>query len=282
MEFRYLRLFDRSDVFGERLPSDLVDELEIPIPPDPAEQFLVDHSDKHDFHEVYGDLDLHAMEWFLEDIPTSRLLTCTTKSASYERYVQETSGYFAEGLSLWEKRNHRPKDTAHWREHRTWSRPPVLLEHPLIDNGSLHLVEGHTRVGALRGLHAYDPSMTLETHKCWVGRARAHPVPNQWRQVLKRRHLNFRDWLSVGSEEESPRGRARSLVLNLEGVLRYYESTNARDLEGLMEMARQGLAHPERRYGGYSHEEMHELIGVLPGLHAEYLEEVESWFEEDS
>jgi len=47
-------------------------------------------------------------------------------------------------------------------------------------------------------------------------------------------------------------------------------------------MARQGLALPERRYGGHSHEEMHEFIGVLPGLHAEYLEEVESWFEEDS
>lgn len=74
----------------------------------------------------------------------------------------------------------------------------------------LHLVEGHTRVGALAGFlkNVHDPApVTLaETHLCWIGRpGRPQPIAD-WRAVRRVYPLSFLSWLC----EDSQGGRMRA------------------------------------------------------------------------
>ncbi len=67
----------------------------------------------------------------------------------------------------------------------------------------IHLVEGHTRYGALRGLVEAGVVGEDSLHEVWIGEPALSPASDgPWREVLKREHVRFHDWLmdQIGSE----------------------------------------------------------------------------------
>jgi hypothetical protein len=73
----------------------------------------------------------------------------------------------------------------------------VALRGDLIrSDRRIHLVEGHTRYGALRGLVETGVVSEDSLHAIWIGEPA--PVPDDdgpWRDVLKREHMPFLEWL---------------------------------------------------------------------------------------
>ncbi len=63
-----------------------------------------------------------------------------------------------------------------WKTRQTWVRPPVMVERILLGLGDgLHLVEGHTRLGALRGQLQAGTVKEGTRHLVWVGSPVATP-----------------------------------------------------------------------------------------------------------
>ncbi|MFF2167629.1 hypothetical protein ACFVWP_44300 [Streptomyces sp. NPDC058175] len=135
-------------------------------PDDVLRDFLFEHGDHSPFVDDYGHLDLSAITWTLETIPTADFYTMPTGES--EAGLIE---HFAQHPVYWV--TVRPPGVGrHWEEHGTWLRPPLLIDRRLLNLGSsgLQVLEGRTRVGVLRGrlreqLHA------APEHQTWVGRS---------------------------------------------------------------------------------------------------------------
>ena len=70
---------------------------------------------------------------------------------------------------------------------------------------SLHLVEGHTRTGALRGLVESGVLPPSSAHQVWVGEMGQPEAPEErWRELLRTERMPFLDWLTgrVGDDGE--------------------------------------------------------------------------------
>jgi hypothetical protein len=135
-------------------------------PKEVVDQFLFDHGTNEGFRRQYGDLDLSALRWKLEMLSASEL-------ASAGVYFG-----FADWLHNVEADPHehigrRPERRAAWAESGSWRVPPILLDRSLLERGGhgFHLVEGHTRVGTLRGLLALGDLEPGSVHRAWVGTA---------------------------------------------------------------------------------------------------------------
>lgn len=155
---------------GGRLPIELLRPLGLPIPDDVLEQFCSDHATNCDFQEQYGHLNLRIMSWQLQELRASQI----AKATVFEEFRRWTSGvtnrlrHFEE--DGWSCIDVRPNVVEHWREHRTWIRPPVFLAGELVGRGpDLHLVEGHTRFGVLIGLLQAGALSAESIHRAWVG-----------------------------------------------------------------------------------------------------------------
>ena len=63
-----------------------------------------------------------------------------------------------------------PRDAvvSHWKKHSTWVAPPVFLQN-VVNLGPLRLIEGHTRLGTLRGTLEHGVISAESLHSAWVG-----------------------------------------------------------------------------------------------------------------
>jgi hypothetical protein len=168
-----LRDFDKYPRPGEGVDPDeswrkfrhSAEALAINWPDEVLRQFVFDHGRLTEFEEQYGHLDLSKLCWQLRDVFVSQLVQASThpelggrssdvaKDLSYYRTLYKESG-----VNL-------PDSTA-------WLVPPVFVERSLIsdnDDGQLHLVEGHTRLGFLRAMSASGSVSPDGYHLAWVG-----------------------------------------------------------------------------------------------------------------
>src|ERR1035438_8105247 len=85
-------------------------------------------------------------------------------------------------------------------------RSPIMMRGELVGSAaSLHLVEGHTRTGALRGLVESGVLPPSSAHQVWVGeRGQAEAPEERWRELLRTERMPFLDWLTgrVGDDGE--------------------------------------------------------------------------------
>lgn len=152
---------------GDHWPGFLADPRVASLgwPTEVVQQFLFDHGKNADFLDQYGHLELETVEWTLDAL------------AGVE--FQVASCY--EGFQAWfdgaerDPEHHlgmRPADRAHWTEFDTWRVPPVLLDPVLLraSKAGLHIVEGHTRIGILRGRIRLGQTPAQATHTAFVGR----------------------------------------------------------------------------------------------------------------
>ncbi|MFJ3099132.1 hypothetical protein [Streptomyces hydrogenans] len=134
-------------------------------PDDVLEQFLYDFGDNPAFVNDYGSVDLRAIQWRLETVPSADFHEMPT-GATDAGCIEE----FAEKPVHWVKV--RPPEVGRqWEEHGTWLRPPLLIDRCLLDPSSsgLQVVEGRTRVGVLRG-RLREGLHVASHHQAWVGR----------------------------------------------------------------------------------------------------------------
>ena len=218
MRFANLRYFARTA--AGTLDPQAVHALKFPMPEDVLEQFVVDHSLSHEFQDKYADLDLYGIAWAIVDLPVPQITACTSK---FDDYVDEVAAIIRENVAERPLPHMSAESSAAWFNSGTWLRSPVFLEAVVLGSSTLHLVEGHTRVGVLKGL--LDMSVPVRTnHRCWVGRKSPAPVGFDWVEALEDYPLSFRSWLFEAIGEKCSRGQVASKLLESESRLRYTHS----------------------------------------------------------
>jgi hypothetical protein len=188
------------------VPMEVLRSLALPMPDDVLEQFVFDHGTKDHVQRQYGHLDLHAIRWEQLALPAFEILACsvyTSFTDFVEAVADQTRIVHAKG---WADVCLSPWAANHWQRHGTWMRSPVLMRGELAGSASaLHLVEGHTRLGALRGLVESGELSPSSAHQVWVGEGF---LPGEadalWREVLRTERMPFLDWLMgrVGDDGE--------------------------------------------------------------------------------
>jgi hypothetical protein len=187
----------RQEARESSVPEDIIRQLGIPMDEDVLEQFIIDHGTNEEFQQQFGNLDIHQIEWRLVPTAASDILSASifepfkdmvSSAADLTRVIPR------EG---WDSVDLAPEAVEHWRDHGTWMRAPVTLRGNLVGRPEpLHLVEGHTRVGALRGLVESRVVATDSPHEIWIGEPSTERLDDgPWRDVLRREHVSFLDWL---------------------------------------------------------------------------------------
>lgn len=134
-------------------------------PDDVAEQFLFDHGRKTSFIQMYGHLDLSGITWEVQSVSLADLLAVT--SATHLAHVEQVRLDPDHWIGNWRASR---RDLG-WSTIGTWRRRPVFLVGKLLEppRAGLHLVEGHTRLGILRGLADQGRLNTGSRHEIWLG-----------------------------------------------------------------------------------------------------------------
>lgn len=195
MKFSDLLLFKQAN---DRLSADALTALDLPMPDDVLEQFVVDHGLNPDFQAKYGHLDIHQLSWFDELLPRAQILQCRS---NYDSYIEQAASCFATPDAALAR---YPHEIGHsWRAKGTWARPPVFLKGVLPPPDDFFLVEGHTRVGALRSFAGNRtlPFTLAPAHRCWIGApGRKAAEEHDWKRVRASYPISFWDWLCTQRE----------------------------------------------------------------------------------
>lgn len=136
-------------------------------PPDVVEQLLYDFADRFEFQRDYGHIDLEAVCWHDEIVPTAAFMSMPTGSS--EAGLIE---YFAADPAHWSEVRRSQGVPQHWQAFGTWLRRPLVIDQALITEGGtgLQVIEGRTRVGVLRGFVRQGQEVA-QAHASWVARA---------------------------------------------------------------------------------------------------------------
>lgn len=161
-----------------RIPLDALRALALPVPEPVLEQLCSDHGRDPELQCQYAALDLRLLRWSLESKSASELVAATVFggfrqwATSVERRVDLFS------LSGWACIDVRPGVVAHWEKQRTWLTAPVFVDAVALGREpGLHLMEGHTRLGVLRGLSKQGIISAHSRHSAWIGTIHATCVP---------------------------------------------------------------------------------------------------------
>ena len=140
-------------------------------PEDVVDQLLLELADHEDIQHDYGHLDLALIAWTVEVLPNATFMTISgTPSLGdcIERFAENPEHWVSSRVS---GRHIGVREM--WETHGTWKRWPILIDRVLTRAGTpgLQVVEGHTRVGVLRG-RTREGRRVADAHLAWVGRAR--------------------------------------------------------------------------------------------------------------
>ena len=238
MHLREIMRFRRTS--AGVVPMEVLESLGLPIPDDVLEQFVFDHGTKWEFQEQYGDLDLHAVRWQHLTFPASEILACSV----YPNFLKRVTGVADWTRAVpergWADVCILPKAAVYWQQYGTWMRSPIMMRGELVgSSATLHLVEGHTRTGALRGLVESGVLPQSSAHWVWVGEAVRPEVPDErWREVLRTERMPFLDWLigRVGDDGEIGKVASRLIDVQYSSVSRVRIEGN--DLDAVVTFAR--------------------------------------------
>lgn len=138
------------------------------------EQVYSAHGRKLEFQQQYGDLDLQRIEWTMRCIRAEIIIASSVHSEFAEwvnAVATRATAWRAQG---WSCIDSRPAIRNHWSTNRTWLAAPVLLAGDLVNSDAkFHVVEGHTRIGLLKGLVVHEVIAADSTHMVWIGTGRS-------------------------------------------------------------------------------------------------------------
>lgn len=220
---------------------DVLQCLKLEMPLDVLEQFVFDHGTSELFQEQYGSLDLHAVVWEKLEMPAFEIISCSVYPHFIDRVYTVSERTRIVTAVGWDDVNLPSAAVEHWQTNQTWLRPPIFLCGDLVDSDQpLHLVEGHTRTGALKGLvdsHALD---SKSMHQVWYGQ-KSQPIEDnhRWREVLRTDHISFLSWFMKLIGENGEIGVVASRLIEIQ-----FNSINplriqGDDLEAILSYAKQ-------------------------------------------
>lgn len=139
-------------------------------PADVLRQWIWDHGTNDHFLRDYAALDLSLLNWTLEKVPSDDFMTLVTGVGDGDA-IEE----YAANHHYWMELKNKAKGTVRsaWEDNGTWVVPPVAIARCLMEpsGAGLHLIEGRTRVGVLRGRQRAGLNVAPK-HLVWVGRKR--------------------------------------------------------------------------------------------------------------
>lgn len=172
MLYKELKNIDFVHYEPEKSIQRLKNEFGIDAPDSVIRQFYLDHRNNSSFIEYYGDINLYTIEWTLVDVLTEDLLAIGN-AATYPDFIEEISNnamlYNKEGDIVIDSRD----DVIQWwKNHGTWKTPPIFLDGTKLKKPTkkLHLVEGHTRLGNLKGIFTEKVFKLANFHKIYYGK----------------------------------------------------------------------------------------------------------------
>lgn len=152
-----------------------LDALRQALPSTPEDiliQVYADHGRNCAFQKQYGHLDISRIEWQLDRLPAEEIVVCTVWRDFQNWFDSVAARVSAFAIQGWNCVDVRADVRLSWECERTWIKPPILLGGVLAPYAPrLHLVEGHTRIGLLRGLIAAGVLSGMSEHLVWIGRA---------------------------------------------------------------------------------------------------------------
>lgn len=120
---------------------------------------------------LYGNLDFKKLNFFIDEWPTSKfsLVKCYKKFNRTENLEKNWDIEF-----FYKTYGFNKKVVSYWKDLGTWFKPPWVLDSESFSSGMIHrdverpfmLIEGHTRLGALRLHEKYN--LASGFHKVWV------------------------------------------------------------------------------------------------------------------
>lgn len=257
MHLRELLRFRRTN--ADVVPMDVLRSLGLSMPDDVLAQFVFDHGTKDHFQHQYGHLDLNAVRWKEFTLPASEILLCSVypRFASWVECVADrtrvvpTKGW--DGLCL------PPTAADHWQQHGTWMRSPVMIRGRLIDlDRPLHLVEGHTRIGALRGLVEASVLPATSMHQVWIGEGFRPGKPDErWREVLQTERIPFLEWLMTRAADEGEIGKVAMRLIDIQYSSMSSMRVDGDDLDAILSFAKVDAI-------------LGQLIGTIERAHVEW------------
>jgi hypothetical protein len=206
----------KTDKKNGCIPLAVLQRLRLPMPDDVLEQFLADHGVKHEFQKQYGDLDLHGLHWRLILTPAAEIFQCSVYPGFQEWFDAVHDRTLEVPKSGWKSVLLRADGKQHWQDHRTWKRAPLMIKGDLIGSPCrLHLIEGHTRTGALKGLVDSGWLLGTSEHEIWLASKVEDPDPDtSWQDTLRAERIPFADWLVYRTPDRGDLGRVSSGVLS--------------------------------------------------------------------
>ena len=140
-------------------------------PPLVIDEVLVKNGERYYHRDLFGHIAIDAVEWHLEE-RTAEELAAAFHHADKTR--PETVA-----LNPDEYRVHKGFEL--WTDDGTWSVCPVFADGALLNpdcgvHGGLVLVEGHTRLGLLRGYLERGDISAESKHRCWTMKAKMPSV----------------------------------------------------------------------------------------------------------
>lgn len=143
-------------------------------PNDVIEQFYSDHGRNNDFQEQYKDIEISKLNWNLVMLPAKDLI-CASVYSEFQQWFQTCVGK-SQRIRMtrdWSYLHNLESICSFWEKHKTWDRPPIFFKSQLLNNqNSLHLVEGHSRLGSLKGLVLGETLLGSSIHSAWVGESK--------------------------------------------------------------------------------------------------------------
>lgn len=139
-------------------------------PQDVIEQFYSDHGRNPDFQDQFKNLNISNLNWQLVERPAKEIVSCALYprfSGWFNNVRHRPSGFHKNG---WQCIDTRKSVVEYWERNRTWLKNPVFIQGKLLGLRSpLRLVEGHTRVGLLKGLLEHGILDPATMHRIWLG-----------------------------------------------------------------------------------------------------------------
>ncbi len=147
--------------------------LEIFLPDNPQEiirDLYSDHGREQSFQKQYSHIQISSLKWQKRKLKAKDIICCGCFPESYEwlnKVKQRTNSFPKNG---WNCIDMRPEVVAHWQKFSTWIVPPIFIEKRLFsDENGYWLVEGHTRVGTLKGLVEQSVISPHSVHEIFFG-----------------------------------------------------------------------------------------------------------------
>lgn len=174
MSFLFSDLMNLPHTDGNRIS---FNELKSNLPNTPdavLRDVYSDHGRKAEFQTQYGRIAIDALEWNLVNYKAKQIIQCTAYSLfELGRLIPVSRWIDNFGSKGWSCIDTRQEVVEQWKLKQTWLSPPYLLQGKILGKKSdLHLVEGHTRLGILKGLVNQGLVEEESLHMIWYGRLR--------------------------------------------------------------------------------------------------------------